>query len=157
MDRWQRFDGKPLHCPLSEELLIHLKKDPHISNGQKRIYVGTDSQIYGHRVAFVTVVIIRLAHTTRIYYHKEHICRIMSLAERLFTEVHRSLKAARLIQPVAGQYGVPIEIHVDVNSHQQFPSHQHLKGLVGYVSSMGYCYRIKPDAFASTSCADRLL
>ncbi len=156
MDHWRCFDGTRLPRPLPEEVHRHLEACP---NGGKRcIYIGTDSQIYGaQKVVFVTAVVIHFPRTTRIYYRKARVHRAMPLAERLFSEVHRSLEAARLIQPVAGRYAVPIEIHVDVNGHSQFPSHQYLKGLIGYVSSMGYRYRVKPEAFASTSCADRLL
>ncbi len=153
---WRRYNGRRLPHPLPEEIRQRLGALS-FPNGKTRLFVGTDSQRYGKRVVFVTAVILYSARETRVYYHREHLRRPMALYERLFSEAHRSVETARLIQPVAGMHAVPIEIHVDINAREAFPSHQYLKGVIGYVSSMGFPYKIKPDAFASSTCADRFL
>ncbi len=153
---WRRYNGRRLPHPLPDEIGERLTAVDG-RNGHTRLFIGTDSQRYGRRVVFATAVVLYSRRQTRIYYRREHVHRPMPLYERLFSEVHRSVEAARLLQPIAGLHAVPIEIHVDINTKEQFPSNQYLRSVIGYVSSMGFPYQVKPYAFASSSCADRFL
>jgi predicted RNase H-related nuclease YkuK (DUF458 family) len=52
---------------------------------------------------------------------------------------------------------VALEVHADINSDPSFKSNVALKEAMGYILGMGYTFKAKPDAFASSYCADRLV
>jgi hypothetical protein len=54
-------------------------------------------------------------------------------------------------------YEVKLEIHADINPNPMFESNKALQQSVGYILGMGYNFKIKPDAIASSSCADKII
>jgi hypothetical protein len=81
--------------------------------------------------------------------------RKIGLNEKLLSEVQKSIEVAYLINPLLEKYGIKIEIHVDINSDPKWASHKSMAQALGYIKGMGYEYKFKPDAFASSFCADR--
>jgi len=51
-------------------------------------------------------------------------------------------------------YQIEMEVHADINSEEDYQSNAVLKDAMGYVLGMGYTFKAKPFAFASSSCAD---
>ena len=41
--------------------------------------------------------------------------------------------------------------------HPQFKSNEALREAMGYILGMGYAFKAKPDAFASSCCADKMV
>ena len=53
------------------------------------------------------------------------------------------------------QYDVDMEVHADINTNPQFKSNDALREAMGYILGMGFAFKAKPEAFASSSCADK--
>ena len=82
--------------------------------------------------------------------------RKMTLRERMILEVGRSVEVYALCH-LLDQYDVALEVHADINTDPAFESNTALKEAMGYILSMGFVFKAKPDAFASSSCADKVI
>ena len=81
----------------------------------------------------------------------------MSLKERMINEVAKSIEIAYMLCDLLDKYDVGLEVHADINTDPSFQSNTALKEAMGYILSMGFVFKAKPDAFASTSCADKVI
>jgi len=81
----------------------------------------------------------------------------MSLKERMIMEVARSIEVAYELCDLLDVYGVELEVHADINTDPSFQSNTALKEAMGYILSMGFVFKAKPEAFASTCCADKVV
>ena len=81
----------------------------------------------------------------------------MSLKERMITEVAKSVEVAYALCNLLDRYGVELEVHADINTDPTFRSNAALREAMGYILSMGFVFKAKPDAFASSSCADKVV
>ena len=82
----------------------------------------------------------------------------MSVKERMLIEV--KLKVSTSLSPLGRIftiYGVDMEVHADINTSPHFKSNEALKEAMGYIMGMGFAFRAKPDAFASSSCANKIV
>jgi len=55
------------------------------------------------------------------------------------------------------KFNVALEVHADINTDPHFQSNIALKEAMGYILGMGFEFKAKPDAFASSSCADKVV
>src|SRR5690606_22366024 len=78
------------------------------------------------------------------------------LNERMFKEVTASINAGYEIWPLLDEYGIPLEIHGDINANPEHESYTALSNAVGYITAMGWESKIKPDAWAASKAADKL-
>lgn len=92
-----------------------------------------------------------------MYYKIQRKIQAMSLKERMITEVSIAVNTAFDLCPTLDKYPVALEVHADINSDPSFKSNIALKEAMGYILGMGYTFKAKPDAFASSCCADRLV
>ena len=76
--------------------------------------------------------------------------------ERMIYEVGKSIEIAYGISKLLNEYDIKLEIHADINPNPSFESNKALQQAVGYILGMGYEFKVKPDAIASSNCADRL-
>ena len=83
--------------------------------------------------------------------------RIMTIRERMILEVGRSVEVAYTLCELLDRYDVALEVHADINTDPSFESNTALKEAMGYILSMGFVFKAKPDAFASSSCADKVI
>ena len=58
---------------------------------------------------------------------------------------------------VLDKYNVDLEVHADINTDPAFKSNIALKDAMGYILGMGFVFKAKPEAFASSYCADRIV
>lgn len=130
------------------------------SSASSSIYVGTDSlrikkKKKHHR--FVTVVIIHFDSCKGATWFTKHSTetREMSMKERLLTEVYLSVATALEIAPAVGDRN--FEVHVDVNPNEKHRSHVAHREATAYVVGQGFKMVSKPDSFAATISADRVL
>jgi predicted RNase H-related nuclease YkuK (DUF458 family) len=75
----------------------------------------------------------------------------------MITEVSKSVTTAYDLSEVLTKYDIPLEIHADINTDTSFKSSVALKEAMGYIMGMGYEFKAKPHAFASSSCADKVV
>ena len=50
---------------------------------------------------------------------------------------------------------VEMEVHADINTDPQLKSNDALKEAMGYILGMGFAFKAKPEAYASSCCADK--
>ena len=81
----------------------------------------------------------------------------MSIRERMISEVARSVNVAYNLCDLLDKYDVELEVHADINTDPDFESNVALKEAMGYILGMGFVFKAKPDAFASSSCADKMV
>lgn len=119
------------------------------------VHIGTDSQQSGFHTRFVTVLaIVNPGRGGRAAYVRDRVPRITSLRERLLREVWRSVELALVLDEV-----VPGEltVHIDANPVATSRSSAYVQELVGLVVGQGFRARIKPESWAATHAADRVV
>src|SRR3546814_20962498 len=79
----------------------------------------------------------------------------MSIKERMLAEVQRSISIAFDLCPLLERYHIHLEVHADINTDPMFKSNQALHEAMGYILGMGFVFKAKPEAFASSACANR--
>ena len=79
------------------------------------------------------------------------------LKQRMLDEVSRSIQIAYELCPLLERYDIPMEVHADINTDPSFGSNVALKEAMGYILGMGFEFKAKPDAFASSNCANKIV
>ena len=92
-----------------------------------------------------------------MFINSEIVVTSMKIRERMITEVTKSVTIAYDLTEVLTKYNIPLEVHVDINTDTTFKSNVALKEAMGYIKGMGYEFKAKPFAFASSSCADKVV
>jgi predicted RNase H-related nuclease YkuK (DUF458 family) len=72
-------------------------------------------------------------------------------------EVSKSIEIAHALCQLFTIYNVDMEVHADINTNPNFKSNDALKEAMGYIKGMGFEFRAKPHAFASSSCANKVV
>jgi predicted RNase H-related nuclease YkuK (DUF458 family) len=80
-----------------------------------------------------------------------------SVKERMLAEVARSIDVAYNLCSILEKFHVDLEVHADINTSPQFKSNSALHEAMGYILSMGFVFKAKPDAFASSYCANKMV
>ena len=155
--KWRRLNGQRIEEPLVEAVEETLKTE--LAAGHRmKVCIGTDSQVRGKHIEFATVVVfLREKRGGFMFINNYHTEREMTLRERMITEVARSVEVAYALCDLLDAYDVALEVHADINTDPQFQSNKALKEAMGYILSMGFIFKAKPDAFASSSCADKMV
>ena len=152
---WRRLDGTKLSLPITEEVRMVLLSEAAQGN-ELKVCIGTDSQVKARFTSFATVVVfLRKGKGGFMYLQKEQLERRMSIHERMLLEVSKSVQVAYQLQPILTAFNVAMEVHADINTQPAFKSNNALREAMGYITGMGFSFRAKPDAFASSVCADR--
>ena len=155
--KWRRLNGERVVKPIKtrvEEILLHEQK---IGNKLK-ICIGTDSQRRGDKTEFATVIVfLREKKGGFMLISNFNRPNIESLKERMILEVSKSVEVAYHLCDLFDEYNVELEVHADINTDPHFKSHTALKEAMGYILGMGFGFKAKPDAFASSSCADKVI
>lgn len=154
---WRRLNGQRIEQPLFKAVEDTIKLEK--ANGVKlKVCIGTDSQVIGTEVHFATVIVfLREKRGGFMFISNDKMSRAMSLRERMILEVGRSVEVAYSLCELLDQYDVALEVHADINTDPAFESNTALKEAMGYILSMGFVFKAKPDAFASSSCADKCI
>lgn len=154
---WKKFNGESVIIPIIEEVEQAIIRES--EKGYKlKVCIGTDSQVKGNTVNLATVIVlIREHHGGFMYILQEKSMKKMSIKERMLLEVQRSIETAYSICDLLDLYDVDLEVHADINTNPMFKSNQALNDAMGYILSMGFIFKAKPEAFASSACADRMV
>ena len=92
-----------------------------------------------------------------MFIHNERKVQKMSLKERMLVEVAMSIEIAYSLCDLLDAHDVDLEVHADINTNPQFESNVALKEAMGYILGMGFAFKAKPNAFASSVCADKMV
>jgi hypothetical protein len=155
--RWRKFNGEPIQLPIKEAVEDAIQKET--AKGTKlKVCIGTDSQVKGGETEFATVIVFLREHNGGfMYIHNEKSKQPFHLKERMLTEVAKSIEIAYELCDLFINYQVDMEVHADINTNPQFKSNDALKEAMGYILGMGFAFKAKPEAFASSCCADKMV
>ena len=92
-----------------------------------------------------------------MYLHHETTREEMSIKQRMMIEVSKSIEVAYHLSTIFTTHKIDMEVHVDINTNPVCKSNDALKDAIGYITGMGFSFKAKPDAFASSSCANKVV
>ena len=92
-----------------------------------------------------------------MFIHQERSTFKMTIKERMLAEVQRSIETAYTLCTLLDLYEIDLEVHADINTNPMFKSNQALHEAMGYILSMGFVFKAKPEAFASSACANKVV
>jgi len=92
-----------------------------------------------------------------MFIHNERTTQKFSIKERMLVEVAKSIEIAYELCDLFTQYEVDMEVHADINTNPSFKSNEALREAMGYILGMGFAFKAKPEAFASSSCANKVV
>ncbi|MCB0517139.1 MAG: ribonuclease H-like YkuK family protein [Chitinophagales bacterium] len=154
---WRRLNGQRIKLPIREAVEKTLIEESR-QNHRLKVCIGTDSQVHGNHTEFATVIVfLREGRGGFMFISNDHTYRKLSLKERMLLEVGKSIEVAYHLCDLFDQYAVDMEIHADINTNPQFKSNIALNEAIGYIIGMGFAFKAKPDAFASSSCANKVV
>ena len=157
-------EGSPLFIhprkgPMSLKQVVadirsYIEKD---RNSRYKIVLGADSQTSHRETMFVTAIIVhRVGKGALFYYARNRSKPLLDLRYRIYRETELSLSCMELLKEM-GLVGLsadlPVEIHLDVGRRGE--TRKLIQEVVGWVTSVGYTAKIKPEAYAASAVADR--
>ncbi|MCJ0742358.1 ribonuclease H-like YkuK family protein [Pedobacter montanisoli] len=154
---WKKFSGELIHSSILEEVEQAIIRET--QNGYKlKVCIGTDSQVKSNHIDFATVIVLlREHHGGFMYISQDKATTNMGIKERMLLEVQKSIETAYSICDLLDIYDVALEVHADINTNPMFKSNKALNDAMGYILSMGFIFKAKPEAFASSTCADKMV
>lgn len=154
---WRKFNGDPIELPIMEAVELAIKRETD-KGFHLKVCIGTDSQVKGSETEFATVIVfLREGHGGFMFIHNEKTKQQYSIKERMLVEVAKSIEIAYELCPLFTRYDVDMEVHADINTNPHFKSNDALKEAMGYILGMGFAFKAKPEAFASSSCANKVV
>lgn len=154
---WKKFSGEVIESSIIEEVEQAIIRET--ENGFKlKVCIGTDSQVKGTVTDFATVIVLlREHHGGFMYISQDKTSQQMGIKERMLVEVQKSIETAYAVCDLLDLYDVDLEVHADINTNPMFKSNKALNEAMGYILSMGFIFKAKPEAFASSTCADKMV
>jgi len=154
---WRKLNGQRLQHSIVDEVRAAIVREKEMGHALK-ICIGTDSQVKGKETEFGTVIVfIRQGKGGFMYISNEITRQRMSIKERMLVEVSKSIDIAYQLCRLFTLYNIDMEVHADINTNPGFKSNDALKEAMGYILGMGFAFKAKPDAFASSSCANKVV
>lgn len=154
---WRKFNGEHIHLPIKDEVREAIIRET--NKGFKlKVCIGTDSQVKGAETEFATVIVfLREGHGGFMFIHNEKTRKQFSIKERMLVEVAKSIEIAYELCDLFTEFDVDMEVHADINTNPHFKSNEALREAMGYILGMGFAFKAKPEAFASSSCANKVV
>ncbi len=118
------------------------------------LYLGCDSQ-NRLKTTYATTLVFNIASTgCHIIYQKEVVPLINDMWTRLWGETERSVEVALYLR----EHGIEIDtIDLDYNINPEFKSNKLVSAAVGYVESLGFKARVKPEMLPAVYAADHIV
>jgi len=154
---WRRLNGDRIQQNIKDAVEKTIKEQ-HEQGFKLKVCIGTDSQVRNEVTEYATVIVfLREKKGGFMFINNSSHKQKMSLRERMISEVAKSVDIAYALCDLFDQYEVALEVHADINTDPHFKSNTALKEAMGYILGMGFEFKAKPDAFASSSCADKVV
>ena len=155
--QWRKLSGERIKIPIEDEVTNVLMREREAGHEMK-VCIGTDSQVKGKETEFATVIVfIRKGKGGFMYIHNDITKVRMSIKQRMLMEVGKSIEVAYALCNIFSRYSVDMEVHADINTNPNFKSNDALKEAMGYIVGMGFAFKAKPEAFASSNCANKVV
>jgi predicted RNase H-related nuclease YkuK (DUF458 family) len=154
---WRTLDGRRIEIPIKDAVEQAIIRETGLGHRLK-VCIGSDSQVRSGHVEFASVIVfLREKKGGFMYILNDRLDREISIRERMIMEVAKSVEIAYSLCDLLDRYHVELEVHADINTDPHFQSNVALKEAMGYILGMGFAFKAKPDAFASSSCADKVV
>ena len=162
---WRKLSGQIIEGDIEDEVRKTVIREIEEGN-QLKVCIGTDSQVKAcasgkkgeKETDFASVIVfVRKGKGGFMYIRNEVTTQKMHIKERMLLEVAKSIEVAYALCNIFTMYGVDMEVHADINTNPNFKSNDALKEAMGYIQGMGFAFKAKPDAFASSSCANKVV
>lgn len=154
---WRKFNGDVIELPIKSAVEAAIQKETAAGNKLK-VCIGTDSQVKGADTEFATVIVfLREGRGGFMFIHNYKTRQVYSIKERMLVEVAKSIEIAYELCDLFTLYDVDMEVHADINTNPSFKSNEALREAMGYILGMGFAFKAKPEAFASSSCANKIV
>jgi predicted RNase H-related nuclease YkuK (DUF458 family) len=145
---WKTLTGRPV-----EDIVEGVREL--VGEEDRVIHIGTDAQHRGNKTDFVTVItVLNPGKGGRVFYKRESVKRMDSLAQKLFRETELSLGVA---VKMSGALLQDITVHVDANEDLRHKSSNYVQALAGMVVGHGFKVEVKPNSWCATNVADRVV
>ena len=155
--QWRKLSGERIKILIADEVSKVLIREKEMGH-ELKVCIGTDSQVKSKVTEFATVIVfIRKGKGGFMYIHNEITRQKMSIKQRMLMEVGKSIEVAYALCNIFSRYSVDMEVHADINTNPNFKSNDALKEAMGYIVGMGFAFKAKPEAFASSSCANKVV
>ncbi|MBL7751186.1 MAG: ribonuclease H-like YkuK family protein [Chitinophagaceae bacterium] len=155
--RWRKFNGETIDLPIYQAVENAIRRETE-KGFHLKVCIGTDSQVKGQETEFATVIVfLREGHGGFMFIQNDKTRQRFTIKERMLTEVARSIEIAYELCNLFTIYNVDMEVHADINTNPQFKSNDALREAMGYILGMGFAFKAKPEAFASSSCANKIV
>jgi predicted RNase H-related nuclease YkuK (DUF458 family) len=154
---WRKFNGEALNEPIYNAVEQAIRRET-AAGYRLKVCIGTDSQVKGQETEYATVIVfLREGHGGFMFIHNERTRQHISIKERMLLEVAKSIEIAYELCNLFTLYNVDMEVHADINTNPNFKSNAALREAMGYILGMGFAFKAKPEAFASSSCANKIV
>jgi uncharacterized protein len=154
---WRRFNGDTITDPIKDAVEAAICRETE-AGYKLKVCIGTDSQVKGDETEFATVIVfLREGRGGFMYIHNEKTRQAFSIKERMLVEVAKSIEIAYELCDLFTLYDIDMEVHADINTNPHFKSNEALREAMGYILGMGFAFKAKPEAFASSSCANKIV
>lgn len=155
--KWRKLDGTVIRRPIEDEIRAVIVREKEMGY-ELKVCIGTDSQVKASITEFATVIVfIRKGKGGFMYIQNEVTEQRISIKQRMLMEVAKSIDTAYSLCNLFTVYNVDMEVHADINTNPGFKSNDALKEAMGYIMGMGFVFRAKPHAFASSNCANKVV
>ncbi len=129
-----------------------------------RIIIGTDSQNFSETKIVSVIAVTCEGHGGIFFYEITMQPKIRDVRTKLHVETNDSLQvASALVEQLEsdGKYeemylDCPISIHVDAGNSRNGKTWDLIPEIGGWIRSMGYDFRFKPDSFVASTIADKI-
>ncbi len=145
--------GKLSFDRMFQQLVGYMQEQP---DQRYNLIIGTDSLLGDDTCFVIAIVIHRVGHGGRYFYHKFRNRKIESLRQRILYETSLSLETASQLSAQLATNGfseLPVEIHLDVGDRGD--TKRIIREVVGMVQGSGYAAVTKPDSYGASKVADR--
>ena len=125
------------------------------SESEVEVHVGCDSQNHKRHTVYVTTVVFRFPNNgAHVIYRRERLPKILDMWTKLWGETERSVELANLILEECNLRVNQIDL--DFNSDSQYASHKLVSASSGYITSLGFKSKVKPDLLMAAWAANVL-
>jgi len=125
------------------------------SESEVEVHVGCDSQNHKRHTVYVTTVVFRFPNNgAHVIYRRERVPKILDMWTKLWGETERSVELANLILEECNLRVNQIDL--DFNSDSQYASHKLVSASSGYITSLGFKSKVKPDLLMAAWAANVL-
>ena len=154
---WRKFNGELITDPIKISVEEVIVRETALGNRLK-VCIGTDSQVKMGETEFATVIVfLREGRGGFMFIHNESSQIRYTIKERMLMEVAKSIEIAYELCALFTTYHINMEVHADINTNPHFKSNEALREATGYILGMGFAFKAKPEAFASSSCANKMV